>query len=93
MKQRIQKEPHARLFFIRRVDDLTIVIIASFQVIVNRCSQNNFEIVVIMNKMTSKALILSVFGVVLRENSASFSPFFRRVVYSTKVFREAAKNQ
>ena len=70
-------------FCIRRVDDLTIVIIASFQVIVNRCSQNNFEIVVIMNKMTSKALILSVFGVVLRENSASFPPFFRRVVYST----------
>ena len=55
---------------------MTIVIIASFQVIVNRCSQNNFEIVVIMNKMTSKALILSVFGVVLRENSASFSLFF-----------------
>ena len=63
-------------FCIRRVDDLTIDIIASFQAIVNRCSQNNFEIVVIMNKMTSKALILSVFGVVLHENSVSFSPFF-----------------
>ena len=80
-------------FCIRRVDDLTIAIIASFQVIVNRCSQNNFEIVVIMNRMTSKALILSVFGAVLLGYSASFSPFFRRVVYSTKVFREAAKNQ
>ena len=72
---------------------MTIVIIASFQVIVNRCSQNNFEIVAIMNKTSSKTFILSVFGVVLRENSASFSPFFRRVVYSTKVFREEAKKQ
>ena len=72
---------------------MTIVIIASFQVIVNRCSQNNFEIVAIMNRMTSKALILSVFGVVLRENSASFSPFFRRVVYSTKVFVGRRKNK
>ena len=72
---------------------MTIAIIASFQVIVNRCSQNNFEIVVIMNKMTSKTLILSVFGVVLRENSAYFSLFFRRVVYSTKVFRGEAKNK
>ena len=80
-------------FCIRRVDDLTIAIIASFQVIVNRCSQNNFEIVVIMNRMTSKTLILSVFGVVLRGYSASFSPFFRRVVYSTKVFRGEAKKQ
>ena len=80
-------------FCIRRVDDLTIAIIASFQVIVNRCSQNNFEIVVIMNRTTSKALALSVFGVVLLGYSASFSPFFRRVVYSTKVFRGEAKKQ
>ena len=72
---------------IRRVDDLTIAIIASFQVIVNRYSQNKFEIVAIMNRMTSKALILSVFGVVLRGYSASFSPFFRRVVYSTNTKR------
>ena len=70
---------------------MTIVIIASFQVIVNRCSQNNFEIVAIMNKTSSKTFILSVFGVVLRENSASFSPFFRRAVYSPKVLRGDAK--
>ena len=93
IRRKHQKRASQRLFFIRRVDDLTIVIIASFQVIVNRCSQNNFEIVVIMNRMTSKALILSVFGVVLRGYSAYFSPFFRRVVYSTKVFRGEAKKQ
>ena len=80
-------------FCIRRVDDLTIDIIALFQAIVNRCSQNNFEIVVIMNKTASKALILSVFGAVLREYSASFSPFFRRVVYSTNHSRGEAKKQ
>ena len=83
IRRKHQKRASQRLFFIRRVDDLTIVIIASFQVIVNRCSQNNFEIVAIMNKTSSKTFILSVFGVVLRGYSASFSPFFRRVVYST----------
>ena len=80
-------------FCIRRVDDLTIDIIALFQAIVNRSSQNNFEIVAIMNKTASKALILSVFGAVFLQSRPSFSPFFRRVVYSTKVFREEAKKQ
>ena len=72
---------------------MTIVIIALFQVIVNRYSQNNFEIVVIMNKTVSKVLILSVFGVVLLGYSASFSPFIRRVVYSTNHSRGEAKNK
>ena len=80
-------------FCIRRVDDLTIVIIASFKVIVNRYSQNNFEIVAIMNRMTSKALILSTFGVVLRENSASFSLLFVESSTLRKFFVRRRKNK
>ena len=72
IRRKHQKRASQRLFFIRRVDDLTIVIIASFQVIVNRCSQNNFEIVVIMNKTASKTLKQGVFGAVLHENSEYF---------------------